>query len=98
MYLFGHLQGFHEQRRIYQYVRRHWHVWFPALPSYQAFNRRLNLLAPAFSELIGNVLESRVAQLAPAADRLIDSLPVMLAKGTRSSTARVAREVADKGF
>ncbi len=98
MYLFGHLQGFHEQRRIYQYVRRHWHTWFPALPSYQAFNRRLNLLAPAFSELIGNVLESAVKQLAPTADRLIDSLPVMLAKGGRSSTARVAKDVADKGF
>lgn len=98
MYLFGHLQGFHEQRRIYQYVCRHWQIWFPTLPSYQAFNRRLNLLAPAFEQLIGNLLESSVVQLAPAADRLIDSLPVMLAKGGRSSTARVAGEVADKGF
>lgn len=98
IYLFGHLQGFHEQRRIYLYVCRHWHRWFPNLPSYQAFNRRLNLLAPAFSELISDVLESAVVQLAPGADRLIDSLPVMLAKGTRCSTARVAPEVADKGF
>jgi hypothetical protein len=98
MYLFGHLQGFHEQRRIYRYVCRHWHGWFPNLPSYQAFNRRLNLLAPAFAELISDVLESSVVQLAPGADRLIDSLPVMLAKGGRSSTARVAREVAGKGF
>jgi hypothetical protein len=38
--LFGHLQGFHEQRRSYLYGRRHWHGWFPNLPSYQAFNRR----------------------------------------------------------
>lgn len=98
MYLFGHLQGLHEQRRIYRYVGRPWHAWFPALPSYQAFNRRLNLLALAFAELISAVLESSVVQLAPGADRLIDSLPVMLAKGGRSSTARVAPEVADKGF
>ncbi len=98
MYLFGHLQGFHEQRRIYYYVRRHGHAWFPSLPSYQAFNRRLNLLAPAFAELISDVLESSVVHLARGADRLIDSLPVMLAKGGRSSTARVAPEVADKGF
>jgi hypothetical protein len=98
MYLFGHLQGFHEQRRIYRYVCRHWHAWFPTLPSYQAFNRRLNLLAPAFAELISDVLESAVVQLAPGADRLVDSLLVMLAKGGRSSTARVAWEVADKVF
>jgi hypothetical protein len=98
MYLFGHLQGFSQQRRIYQYVRRHWHAWFPALPSYQAFNRRLNELVPAFEHLIGDLLSPSVAQLAPAADRLIDSMPVMLAKGSRSNTARVAAEVADKGF
>jgi hypothetical protein len=33
-----------------------------------------------------------------AADRLIDSLPVMLAAGTRSNRARVARRLADVGF
>ena len=98
MYLFGHLQGFSQQRRIYQYLRQHWHAWFPALPSYQAFNRRLNELVPAFEQLISAALATSVAQLAPAADRLIDSMPVMLAKGTRSGSARVAPEIADKGF
>jgi hypothetical protein len=33
-----------------------------------------------------------------AADRLIDSLPVMLAVGTRANLARVARQLADVGF
>jgi hypothetical protein len=98
MHLFGHLQGLHQQRRIYEYLRLHWYEWFPTLPSYQAFNRRLNELVPAFEHLISTMLESSVTQLSPDADRLIDSLPVMLAKGSRSSTARVAREVADKGY
>ncbi len=98
MYLFGHMQGLSQQRRIYQYMRLHWHNWFPALPSYQAFNRRLNQLLPAFEQLISTVLEASVVQLSPTADRLIDSLPVMLAQGTRSSTARVAPDVADKGY
>jgi hypothetical protein len=98
MYLFGHMQGFSQQRRIYQYMRWHWHHWFPALPSYQAFNRRVNQLLPAFEQLIGTALETSVAQLSSTSDRLIDSLPVMLAKGTRSTRARVASEVADKGF
>ena len=98
MYLFGHLQGLHQQRHIYEYVCRHWREWFPTLPSYQAFNRRLNLLVAAFEYLISNTLEKPVVQLSQTLDHLIDSLPVMLAKGTRSSTARVAKEVADKGF
>jgi hypothetical protein len=98
MYLFGHLQGHRQQRRIYEYVSFHWREWFPNLPSYQAFNRRLNLLVEGFEQLISSLLSERVARLAPDADRLVDSLPIMLAKGTRSTGARVAREVADKGF
>jgi hypothetical protein len=98
MYLFGHLQGLLQQRRIYQYMRQHWQGWFPALPSYQAFNRRLNELIPAFEQLINSALSPGVAELAPSADRLIDSMPVMLAKGSRSNRARVAQEVANKGF
>ena len=98
IYLFGHMQGFHQQRRIYDYARRHWRAWFPALPSYQAFNRRLNRLAPAFEQLITAALAAPVAGLAARADRLIDSCPVMLAKWPRSGAAEVASEVADQGY
>jgi hypothetical protein len=40
--MFGHLQGQTTGRRIYDYIRNHWREWFPALPTYQAFNCRLN--------------------------------------------------------
>jgi IS5 family transposase len=98
IYLFGHMQGFSQQRRIYDYTRHHWRVWFPALPSYQAFNRRLNQLAPAFEHLITELLTGPVERLAAQADRLVDSLPISLAKWPRSGAARVAREVADQGY
>jgi hypothetical protein len=58
MYLFGHLQGLTTQRRIYDYIRHHWRAWFPALPSYQSVNGRLNALAPAFELLIEQLLLS----------------------------------------
>jgi hypothetical protein len=98
MYLFGHIQGFRQQRHIYDYVRSHWRAWFPTLPSYQAFNRRLNGLVPAFEHLITGALAGQVARLAAYSDRLIDSSPVMLAKWPRCGAARVAAELADQGF
>ncbi len=98
IYLFGHMQGLHLQRPIYDYARRHWRAWFPALPSYQAFNRRLNQLAPAFEHLITAALTAQVAELAGQADRLIDSLPIIMAKWPRCGAARVAQEVADQGY
>lgn len=99
MYLFGHLQGHTSQRRIYDYFASHWRAWFPALPTYQAFNRRLPLLIAAFELLIEDHLHAAGnRENLAAADRLIDSLPVMLAVGTRANRARVARQMADVGF
>jgi len=98
MYIFGHLQGHTTHRRIYDYVTGHWREWFPALPSYQAFNRRVNELAPAFELLINQQLTEAGRNIAQTSDRLIDSLPIMLAMGTRANRARVAPELADTGF
>ena len=48
IYLFGHLHGFFSMRQIYDYIHHHWRAWFPQLPSYQAFNHRLNDARPGF--------------------------------------------------
>jgi hypothetical protein len=98
IYLFGHMQGFYQQRRIYDYTRRHWRGWFPHLPSYQAFNRRLNRLAPSFEQLIAEALAAQVTRLAAHSDRLVDSMPISLAKWPRSGAAKVAAQVADQGY
>jgi hypothetical protein len=84
IYIFGHMQGLTTQRRIYDYIRHHWRQWFPALPAYQSVNCRLNELAPAFELLIIELLTTQAWQIATSDDRLIDSVPVMLARGTRA--------------
>lgn len=100
VYIFGHLQGFTTQRQIYDYCSNHWSDWFPALPAYQTFNSRLNQLSPAFELLIAELLGTKAWQIQSSDDRLIDSVPVMLATGTRANRARVARreQLADVGF
>lgn len=98
VYIFGHMQGLTTQRRIYDYIRNHWREWFPALPAYQTVNCRLNLLTPAFELLITELLTAQAWQIAGSDDRLIDSVPVMLARGTRANRSRVAPDLADTGF
>lgn len=98
VYLFGHLNGLYQKKAIYRFTRNYWIAWFPALPSYQAFNRRLNLLESAF-HCIGAVLLDTLADAQTAEiDHLIDSMPVMLATGSFSRRARVARDVANAGY
>ena len=48
VYLFGIIQGHNKVKNIHQYAQQHLLSWFPKLPSYQAFDNRLNHLCYAF--------------------------------------------------
>jgi hypothetical protein len=99
VYLFGQLNEKFNHRQIYNFIRQYWSDWFPDLPSYQAFNRRLNLLTDKFQTLFAHLLETFYSnQNNLTADFLIDSMPIMLASGVRSKRARVAPEIASTGF
>lgn len=98
VYLFGHLNGLYQKKAIYRFAENYWAQWFPALPSYQAFNRRLNLLEAAFHRIAAVLLDTLATSQAAEIDHLIDSLPVMLASGNFAPRARVARDVANRGY
>jgi len=98
IYLFGHLNGLYQKKAIYRFTRNYWARWFPDLPSYQAFNRRLNLLESAFHSIGAMLLDTLATGQAAELDHLIDSMPVILAGGSFSRRARVARDVANQGY
>lgn len=98
IYWFGHLQGHFQQSRLYHYIRGHWLAWFPALPSYQAVNYRLNLLSPTFALLLETLLQEIAQRPASSSDYVLDSLPIILAKSSRADAAKIAKEVANKGY
>ncbi len=98
IYLFGHLNGLYQKKAVYRFIKNYWAAWFPDLPSYQAFNRRLNLLESAFHTIGASLLDTLANAQAAEIDHLIDSLPVMLASGSFARRARVARDVANTGY
>lgn len=101
VYLFGILKGHFKQKAIHRYVREHWGEWFPHLPSYQAFNQRLNLLHEVWPVLLGELWSELGCPAAAAVgglDQLLDSLPIMLAVRGRSAQAKVARDQADQSY
>jgi hypothetical protein len=55
-------------------------------------------LEQTFQAVGGECLQGVKADMAPELDRLIDSMPVMLAKHGHAYRAKVAREIADKGY
>ena len=98
IYLFGHWQGLFEKKAIHRLIDQYWRHYFPHLPAYQTFVARLNLLEQTF-QTIGGYLNERLAESRqPEVDHIIDSVPVMLARGGHAYRARVARETANLGY
>lgn len=99
VYLWGVMQQQIMLKAIYRYTKNHLLDWFPKLPSYQAFNRRLGEMAPAF-ELLSAIFMERLhpGELSLSDTGIIDSLPVMLAKNSRSSHGKVAQELCSKSY
>ena len=98
VYLWGISQRRFEQKTIYNYTKTHLLEWFPKLPSYQAFSNRLNRLAPAFQALAEIWLSAIGVNLLEHMEYIVDSCPIILAKGPRSGQAKVARELCEKSY
>ncbi len=98
IYLFGHLNGFFEKKAIHRFINNYWRHFFPTLPSYQTFVARLNQMEDTF-QTFGHYLNQQLKEKQrPEVDHLIDSLPIMLAKGGHAYSAKVACEEADVGY
>lgn len=82
---------------IHKYIRHHWLDCFPALPSYAAYNARLNRLTSVFPVLVQRLID----RCAKGFDNelvisLTDSMPIITCSGKRQG--KVARELCDKGY
>jgi hypothetical protein len=100
VYLFGLAKKRETISDIHEYAEDHFSDWFPDLPSYQSYNRRLNRLKAVFSPLVEKALEEIDGEGARKNIlRIADSMPIMMAKGQRASQATVASErVPDVGY
>lgn len=83
-------------KSIHSFAKRHLIDWFPKLPSYQAFDRRLNRLASLFPYLVAKLL-SDVDHIGVQFDiSLVDSMPIITCSGKRAG--KVAPQLTDKGY
>lgn len=98
IYFIGKQQGLTRITDIYRYTQQHWLSWFPHLPTYARFMNRLNRLDEYFIAYSGFLAQQRQDAELVEAVLLIDSMPIIMAKGSRSSKAKIAPELADKGY
>ena len=85
-----------QNKSIYEYADEHLRSWFPQLPSYVAFNNRLNRLAECFKVLVSIILTYYKPDDCDNETSLLDSMPIITCSGKRN--AKVAREIANKSY
>jgi hypothetical protein len=98
IYLFGILRKRFDVTQIYEYTRDHLSAWFKTLPSYGGYIQRLNNLSAVFPPLLNALAPTWEGGSKVNLAFLLDSMPIILARGSRRFQAKVAREIADCGY
>jgi hypothetical protein len=83
-------------KQIYKFADEYLRSWFPKLPSYAAFNNRINRLSEAFRLLTDSLLRTHQPSDCSTYESLLDSLPVITCSGKR--VGKVAPELTEKGY
>ena len=97
IYLWGIANQKFEARAAYDFINDYWEGWFPDLPSYQNFNRRICNLCGVLEQIASCMITESGIDFS-AIDYLLDSMPVIVANEKRSGTAKTAGELCDKGY
>ena len=82
-------------KAVYEYTQMHLADWFPKLPSYQAFSKRINFLCETFGEFAQMLMETLPTN-PQIRSHLLDSMPIVTTKGTRKG--KVAPEICRKSY
>jgi len=97
VYLFAmHFEQRLKLKQIHEFANHYLRSWFPLLPSYEAFNMRINRLSEVFRLLSNNLLAGFCPDDCDMNASLIDSLPIITCSGKRKPS--VAKELTDKGY
>ena len=93
----------YERRRsdkeIYDCISRHYYHDFPDLPSYQAYNQRINRLSGVLPQLCVHLIglwQQDYADQLPYVPLMLDSMPIVCCSAKRK--AKVGRELICKGY
>lgn len=98
IYLWATLQKQYTKKDVYKYAINHLTEYFPNIPSYQAFNNRLNNLHEVFRELTSILTSIFTNEFSNIPENIVDSYPIALAKDKRSYKGKVANELCNKGY
>jgi len=97
IYLWGIANQKYEVKAAYDFIVEYYAGWFPKLPGYGSFVKRVCNLAETF-RLLAEVLLCEQELDPDEVSHLLDSMPIIVANESRSGTAKAAKEICNKGY
>lgn len=97
IFIFGLMEGHKNLKNIHQFIYGHLKKWFPKLPNYSAFHHRLNELAYEIVAFADH-FNCQFSNDDKNKTILIDSMPIIIAKGSRSGFSKIAKGLANLGY
>jgi hypothetical protein len=94
--IFSEMLGFRCKKSGYDYIRRHYKSWFPLLPSYEVYSRKLN----KFNEALGYIFNVICKRYFPTncKQAVIDTAPIVVCTQRHSAKAQAGKPLVDKGY
>ena len=83
-------------KEMYNFIKDYWLDWFPKIPSYQAFNNRLNRLSEVFKHISIEQILIGMSEQREMSINILDSCPIVTCKG--NGKGKVARDFTDKSY
>ena len=90
------LMGYHRKKDGYRYLCRHYQAWFPQLPTYEVWNRRLNRDHQALAYVFNLILRRFAPQF--AGEFVVDTFPVVVCQAQHAYRSRAAQPFVSKGY
>lgn len=94
--IFAELMGCKHKKHGYQYIKRHFHSWFPQLPCYEVSSRKLNHYFEALL-YIYNRLSRKYGKVSPSY-AIIDTAPIEVCQAQHAHHSKAAQPFVSKGY
>jgi hypothetical protein len=94
--IFAELMKCNNRKSGYQYIRDHFHDWFPQLPCYEVYNRKLNKFNDAFAYIFSALIRKYGHADQPVT--MIDTEPIEVCQPQHSQNSKAAQPFVSKGY
>jgi hypothetical protein len=94
--IFTEIVGCNNKKHGHRYLKQHYFAWFPKLPSYEVYNRKLDKYHEALTYMF-KMLRNRLTMPQPVIAQ-IDTAPIVVCQQQHIAKANAARPVVAVGY